>query len=43
MCLLIGYEQSTLPPDKAGSEGIVCQLLDALDAGLFATVPKGNG
>jgi AcrR family transcriptional regulator len=37
--LLVGYEQSTLPPDKAGLEWIVSQMLDALDAGRFATVP----
>jgi hypothetical protein len=33
--LLVGYEQSTLPPDKAGLEWIVGQLLDALDSGRF--------
>jgi len=33
--LLVGYEQSTLPPDKAGLEWIVRQLLDALDSGRF--------
>jgi hypothetical protein len=32
-----------LPPDKAGSEWIVGQMLDALDAGLFATAPDGDG
>jgi AcrR family transcriptional regulator len=37
--LLVGYEQSTLAPDKAGLEWIVGQMLDALDAGRFATVP----
>lgn len=35
--LLVGYEQSTLPPDKAGLEWIVGQLLDALDAGRFTS------
>jgi AcrR family transcriptional regulator len=38
--LLVGYEQATLPPDKAGLKWIVGQLLDALDAGRFATVPR---
>jgi len=37
--LLVGYEQSTLPPDTAGLRWIVGQLLDALDSGRFATVP----
>jgi hypothetical protein len=37
--LLVGYEQSTLPPDKAGLEWIVGQMLDALDAGRFASAP----
>ena len=31
--LLVGYEQATLPPDKAALEWIVAQLLDTLDAG----------
>jgi Bacterial regulatory proteins, tetR family len=35
--LLVGYEQSTLPPDTAGLEWIVGQLLDAMDAGRFAS------
>lgn len=35
--LLVGYEQSTLPPDTAGLEWIVGQLLDALDAGRFTS------
>jgi AcrR family transcriptional regulator len=38
MYLLVGYEQSTLPPDKPGLEWIVSQMLEALDAGRFATV-----
>jgi AcrR family transcriptional regulator len=42
MYLLVGYEQSTLPPDKAGLEWIVSQMLDALDAGRFATAPDGG-
>jgi AcrR family transcriptional regulator len=37
--LLVGYEQCTLPPDKAGLEWIAAQMLDSLDAGRFATVP----
>jgi AcrR family transcriptional regulator len=37
--LLVGYEQATLPPDKAALEWIVRQMLDALDAGRFASVP----
>ena len=37
--LLIGFEQATLPHDKAALEWIVGQLLEALDAGRFATVP----
>lgn len=35
--LLVGYEQSTLPPDTTGLEWIVGQLLDALDAGRFTS------
>jgi AcrR family transcriptional regulator len=38
--LLVGYEQATLPPDRAALQWIVGQLLDALDAGRFATVPR---
>lgn len=38
--LLVGYEQATLPPDKAALEWIVGQLLEALDAGRFASVPR---
>jgi AcrR family transcriptional regulator len=38
--LLVGYEQATLPPDKAALEWIVGQLLDALDAGRFASVTR---
>jgi AcrR family transcriptional regulator len=40
--LLVGYEQSTLAPDKAGLGWIVGQLLDALDAGRFVTVPDDD-
>lgn len=35
--LLVGYEQATLPPDKAALEWIVAQLLETLDAGRFAS------
>jgi AcrR family transcriptional regulator len=38
--LLIGYEQCTLPKNKAILEWIAGQLLDALDAGRFATIPE---
>jgi AcrR family transcriptional regulator len=38
--LLIGYEQSTLPDDKAGLEWIVTQLLDALDADHCSASPN---
>ncbi|CAJ1586574.1 TetR/AcrR family transcriptional regulator [[Mycobacterium] wendilense] len=38
--LLVGYEQCTLPPDPEGLEWITVQLLDALDAGRFTTVPE---
>jgi len=38
--LLVGYEQSTLPPDTAGLAWITNQLLDTLDSGRFATVPE---
>jgi hypothetical protein len=38
--LLVGYEQATLPPDKAALECIVGQLLDAFDAGRFASGPR---
>ena len=41
--LLVGYEQSTLPQDKAALEWIVGQLLDALDAGRFTTAPGVPG
>jgi AcrR family transcriptional regulator len=37
--VLVGYEQSTLPKDKRGLEWIASQLLEALDAGRFSTVP----
>jgi AcrR family transcriptional regulator len=39
--LLVGYEQASLPPDKAALEWIVGQLLETLDAGRFAPSP-GN-
>ena len=42
MYVLVGYEQSTLPPDKAGLQWIVAQMLDALDARRFATVSEGD-
>lgn len=38
--LLVGYEQSTLPQDRSALQWIVGQLLDALDSGRFATVPR---
>jgi len=38
--LLVGYEQCSLPKNKATLQWIAGQLLDALDSGLFATVPK---
>lgn len=39
--LLVGYEQSTRPPDKGGLTWMVEQLLDALDSGRFAAAsPK---
>lgn len=37
--LLVGYEQSTLPPDTEGLAWIGAQLLDALDSGRFASAP----
>ena len=37
--LLVGYEQSTLPPDPEGLAWISAQLLDTLDSGRFATAP----
>jgi AcrR family transcriptional regulator len=37
--VLVGYEQTLLPPDQAGLTWIVEQLLEALDSGCFATVP----
>jgi AcrR family transcriptional regulator len=40
--LLVGYEQCLLPPDKEGLEWIVGQMLEALDSGRFATIPKAN-
>ncbi len=38
--LLVGYEQSTLPPDSAGLTWISAQLLETLDSGRFSTVPE---
>lgn len=40
--LLVGFEQCTLPPDVAGIAWISAQLLDALDSGRFASVPKDD-
>lgn len=37
--LLVGYEQSALPPDSDGLLWIVGQLLESLDAGRFSSVP----
>ncbi len=37
--LLVGYEQSALPKDKAALEWVAGQLLEALDASRFATIP----
>lgn len=37
--LLVGYEQATLPRDRAALEWIAGQILVALDAGRFASVP----
>lgn len=42
MYLLVGYEQTTLPRDSDGLEWILGQVLDALDAGRFATVPESS-
>jgi AcrR family transcriptional regulator len=39
--LLVGYEQSTLPPDSDALAWIADQLLYALDAGRFASAPTG--
>jgi AcrR family transcriptional regulator len=38
--LLVGYEQATLPRDKPALAWIVGQLLEALDSGRFASVPR---
>ncbi|BBY74383.1 transcriptional regulator [Mycolicibacterium parafortuitum] len=40
--LLVGYEQALLPRDIAGLRWLVDQLLDALDAGRFESVPPGE-
>ncbi len=37
--ILVGYEQSTLPPDTDGLAWISAQLLEALDDGRFSTLP----
>lgn len=39
MYLLIGYEQSTLPPEANHLKWISEQVLDALDSGRFGSVP----
>ena len=41
MYLLVGYEQSTLPPDTVGLAWIAAQLMDAMDSGRFSSVPPG--
>jgi AcrR family transcriptional regulator len=38
--LLVGYEQSTLPPDAEGLAWMVTQQLDALDSGRFSSLPE---
>lgn len=37
--MLVGYEQTLLPPDTDGLTWIIAQLLEAMDSGRFATVP----
>ena len=37
--LLVGYEQSTRPPDQPGLAWMVTQLLEALDSGRFSSAP----
>jgi AcrR family transcriptional regulator len=37
--LLVGYEQALLPRDIDGLRWLVTELLDAVDAGRFSTVP----
>ncbi|WP_422743165.1 TetR/AcrR family transcriptional regulator [Mycobacterium sp. WMMD1722] len=37
--ILVGYEQSTLPPDEAALRWIADQMIVALDAGRFTSVP----
>ncbi len=37
--VLVGYEQSTRPPDPTGLAWMVTQLLDALDSGRFSSAP----
>ena len=37
--ILVGYEQSTLPPDPVGLAWIGEQMRKALDTGVFASVP----
>jgi AcrR family transcriptional regulator len=38
--LLVGYEQSTLPPDTEGLAWMVAQQLDSLDSGRFSSPPE---
>ncbi|CAN5185815.1 TetR/AcrR family transcriptional regulator [soil metagenome] len=40
--LLVGYEQSTLPPDTDGLAWMVAQQLDALDSGRFSSLPEST-
>jgi hypothetical protein len=40
--LLVGYEQSALPPDAAALEWISGRLQVALDSDGFASVPDGD-
>jgi len=40
--LLVGYEQSALPPDAPALEWIASRLLVALDSDGFASVPDGE-
>jgi AcrR family transcriptional regulator len=40
--LLIGYEQSTLPDDRAGLEWLVTQLLDAFDSGRYSVDSRAS-
>ena len=40
--LLVGYEQSTLPPDSDGLAWMVARQLDALDSGWFSSLPEST-